>query len=232
MIHIEEISSLVEKNKAPFIRVRDLAGNLLGEIMDSENTQTSIKRLLEMLEMFAEYGKVVVEAANESQKNQNFRYCYKWTVKVAAAPAAPGKQELAGVSNFAPAGYMSIAEYTAKLELEKLKLQIEELKKAKKVELPELPASYMFLAGELLGWDDNKTSRMVSGLAGAATTEKVKTSLHMTEEEAQEAAKQKLEQIQNLMLSIMSKVEADKIIKVLRACDEKPEMIDKVLLFF
>jgi hypothetical protein len=223
MIDFDDVEKMIEHLGVCNVRVKDLNGNLLYTI-EEENPAISIIKFKDLKTKFSSYGRLLVQLCSESNVKQGWKNGYEYTVFFSSQPAS-AQQQQQPTANASGLGGFSVADIVSlKVDNAILKMQLEQGNN--KNTLPEIPASYLGVL-QAFGLVSGGNS---SALAGNAATG-AKLTLNTTEKE-QEEINNKLTQVENLLSSILTKVDIEKVILVLTQVDKNPALIDTVLQFY
>lgn len=224
MIDFDDIEKMIEHLGVCNVRVKDLNGNLLYSI-EEENPAISIIKFKDLKTKFQSYGRLNVQLCSESNVKQGWKNGYEYTVFFSSQPA-PTNQPTGNVSasDSGLSGFTVADIVNLKVDNAILKMQLDNGNS--KNSLPEIPASYLGIL-QAFGLGSGVGG---SALAGNAATG-ARLTLNTTEKE-QEEINNKLTQVENLLSSILTKVDIEKIILVLTQVDKNPALIDTVLNFY
>lgn len=243
MMKFDDIVTLIEKCKTPYLRICDLHSN---KILSIENTtiNATIKEFQDYEEMLKAYGKLEIAAATPEMFKSNYKGCYKWMLVF----VNKSKDAMAGMpnnymqpTNAIPVGYISNEVMMAKLET--LQKQMEwnkekaELERKAEKDKDGL-AQYMPLAPFLMsamGKTDEQIGAMMKWAAmsnsiGFKSGKPPTNTLTFKDvEKMSDEAKNK--KIEELMAELADKISAEHMILLLEALNKKPELAEKAINF-
>lgn len=176
MADLKQIYVMMEEQKTPNIRILDTAGFKIFQI-ESDTVEETRQKMETLLPFIKNYGKVIVEAANESVKKRSYQGAFRWKLEFDTAAGAtvqgPANPWTMGA---VPPGYVSNEVMAAKLdliqaqmahyrELDALKLKMKDddpFKHMDKIE--KMVPALMYLAGKPL--EEIKTFATIYNTSG------------------------------------------------------------------
>jgi hypothetical protein len=223
MISFDTISEMLTLNKCSNFRITDVQGAMLFESLN-ETPEAAQSALDEAKKMLSGYPRINVSIATKGQAAQGWKNAFQYKNVFFSAPAQqqPVQQ---GLGFLGGAGMPGIMEYfQLKMDYALLQMKMEAKANKKEKGLPEIPASYLPIL-QAMGLN----LAPASGLAGGEQPRHALTQ-EMTAEE-KTAVEGKIEEVEKLVVSILEKADIEKVIKVLKAVDKNPSLLDKVLPF-
>jgi len=166
MISPEAICKLVEQCNTPYIMIYDMSRHKLHTIEDIHTSARTAEKLSTILPMYAAYGKIIVKAATEKQKQSTYKGAHEW---ICSFMGMPGQTGVAGMGmgshmqypmGAMPNGYIPNSVMDAKLdaikaemkhdrEMDALKLQISNKDREDPIAIIEkLSAPLMYMMGK------------------------------------------------------------------------------------
>ena len=227
MVSFKEVLNLIREQNAANIRIEDVRGKRILDILDMPNVNNTIAKLEEYENTLAKYGRIDITAANEKILRANWQGAYHWTVLF--------RDEKNDVVNHtgAPHGYMSAKEFELQTKLHKLELQMEFDKKMLEHESKSNSNTDFDLMGIISGLatlfgkeipNFKSTHKHTPQIAGGNTME--------THTETNTADLQaRLDIISANLLETIKTNGIDKIEKLIQAIKDKPHLVDMALKF-
>jgi hypothetical protein len=219
MINFDNIPDMFEQLKAFNFRIYSMNAEVL---FQSENKSANEARVAfeELKEKLFNYGKIQVRLCNDSNVAQGWKNGFLHTAFFSVSEKhQPQQQQQQQAQNIAGLSMLDIINL--KVENAVLKMQLAAPQQQSNA-LPEIPASYLPL---LSAFGLNMAQ---PGLAGEPQRH---TLTHELTEEEKAQVDSKLTDIENTVGSILGKTDIDKVIKVLKAVDNNPALLDSVLPF-
>jgi len=128
MPKINEIRELIRSHITPYIRIYDSQDNRICTI-ETGDVESAISQLDQMLPYFSTYGRLKVEAANQSIKNRKYQDAFWWNLDQDRPAAA---QDTGNAIGKIPAGY--VHEGTLAKEIAILNLKFEHERELRKLQ--------------------------------------------------------------------------------------------------
>lgn len=246
MINIKDIYNLLERSKTPYVKVEDYNGNKIVAFEENTLVSRTIQELQECEDMLKAYGKLQIVAGDETCKKANYKGAFKWIVFFEKEPknnnqwGYPAQQQqqqqnwgMSGVPN----GFVHNDVLQARLDMEKLKYEMELLKLEKKKDsgLTEyLPLAPYLLSAMGKSPADISSMMMMSNMASNPTNGTINgapTNTLSFQDVSTMSNEEKNSKIDELMTSLSSKpgVTADHMIMLLNKLNEKPELVAKAV---
>jgi len=122
----EEVYTILEEMKTPYIRVTDMYKNLLLRIEDFQNVDKSITKLKEILPLLVSYGKITIYAAHESCFRAAYKGAAVYIVNLAPATAKTAAEGAIGQpwTGAIPPGYIPASTMEAHLSAINSKIEM------------------------------------------------------------------------------------------------------------
>ena len=219
MINFDNIPDMFEQLKAFNFRIYSMNAEVL---FQSENKSANEARVAfeELKDKLFNYGKIQVRLCNDSNVAQGWKNGFLHTAFFSVSEKQQPQQLQQQNYNSIPGmGMMDIINLKVENEVLKMKLaQPQQVSNS----LPEIPASYLPFLGAL---------GLNMGQPGLAGEPQRHTLTHELTEEEITAVDSKLTDIENTVGSILDKADIDKVLKVLKAVDQNPDLLDSVLPF-
>lgn len=225
MIDFDKIPDMIAHLKTTCFRVRDISENLVFE-SEEASPDGSIEAFKNLKATLQNYNRLKIQLCSDSNVKQGWKNGFNYVVYIsspasgAATPQQP--QNNNGFPNIPGFGLMEF--FDLKLQNELLKIKLEKKAEKKERVLPEIPASYLPI---LQAMGINMGAQ--PGLAGAEPQRHTLTAEMTGEEKA--VVDQKLTEIENTVGSLLGKADIDKVLKVLKAAEQNPALLDSVLPF-
>ena len=219
MINFDNIPEMFEQLKAFNFRVYSMNAEVL---FQSENKSANEARVAfeELKDKLFNYGKIQVRLCNDSNVAQGWKNGFLHTAFFSVSEKQqPQQQQQQQAQNIAGLSMLDIINL--KVENAVLKMQLAAPQPQSNA-LPELPASYLPLLSAM---------GLNMGQPGLAGEPQRHTLTHELTGEEKTEVDLKLTDIENTVGSILGKSDIDKVIKVLKAVDSNPALLDSVLPF-
>lgn len=224
MIQYDKISGLLISHKAPYWKVFDFYKNLLAENIDNDNIETSVQTLKDMLDSFSVYGRLRVWAATKSQLAGHWQKHFEWEVGFVDSKVASGSSP--GV---VPSGYVHQSVIDAQIALLQathnfslLEIQLKQKYDSKSNSL--VPPQYLPFIAKAMGMEMDEIKEL-----GAMGQQTAALSISGTDDEKTDKEKMKI--AEQLTVSLYEKIGWDKLIKLLKGLNKKPELAEQALNF-
>lgn len=248
MISFESALKLMEDRKLCCVKICDMHDRPIISFDDYKDVTQTVQQLRSYEELICGYGKVIFKCGTEAQKNGNYKGAAIWTVTFtkpgAVANALPVtsfspmnqlKEMLTMMQLMQGMGIGAQNNNPMALELEKLKLQMEHEKKLRELEKqnedPFMKYGHMApIVMSLMGKDDASIEKMIkwgmmgknmtqgtpaTQISGTSTTLSFSDVDRMTDPERDK-------KICDLIAAVLTKVNADHFIQLLKKLAEKP----------
>lgn len=244
MVKEKDIYTCIEENKAPYIRIYNMQNDLLHIYDDDSNVQSTITHLQTVLPLFKGYGKVVVNCANESQKNNRWAKSYYITLVFDAVPGvAVGAPQQMNPWQMPP-GYIPNEVMMAKLaaieaankhalDMFKMELKMKEMTNDKDDPAKQIEKFFpyaLYAMGKSIDEIQKVTTAIRIGNAnlGAASTGAPTNSLTFKDIQAKPSEeKQKI--FHDLAASIGPKVSIEEMIQLYTEIDKDPSLVQTAI---
>jgi len=220
MIGIEKIPDLMRESDLSSWCIRDLANSRLAQHVEKGGTtEMGIEAFEKAWPSFADYGNVIVIATPDSnigkgnhgvEWTNNFSGGSRWKVRLNGSPALSG-----GSSHN---GSVPVAVMDAKLQMQKLEFQMEELKKAKSSNSLIPPEYQKPVIEALLGL--LKGDGAVSPVTPAGTL----GNIELNRQDA--ISDEDLNELEQAVARLLKVVDEKKVIKLINALADSPDKAD------
>lgn len=252
MITFENACQLMEDNKFCCCRIYDMRNNLLLALDDETNHVKTIEKVRSYESMLCGYGKIIFKVGSELLKSGNFKGAAIWTIGFQGANAAPHniannsqspisqmKEMFQLFGMFQTMGFAgNTGNNRLELEIEKLKMQHEHDKVLrdllKKNEDPIDKHGYLApVILSAMGKKDEEIEKMMKWMVmgkqfqsgnNAAPAVGFAPTLLTFQDVDRMTNDQKDQKIESLISQVLTKVNAEDFIKILKKLEEKPEL--------
>lgn len=244
-ITLDGLCDLMRKHETPFLKIEDFSKNRILDLVNDEDIETTINELKRFLPTLQSYGRLIVRAANNSEKKRNFSDAYRWTVDFSQGQVL--RQDTA--IGTPQRGFISASEATLMAQYEALKLQVSYDRKFDELQRQIdnknkddifsnvdrfLPYAPIFIK-------DEKTLEKIMSIAsmqGAMNGKQIqstgmagKQETVMSTEKTEQEVQKDLDTIQANISALIKAVGIEKVLKLTTGIKEKPHMVDAALGF-
>lgn len=246
MPKVTEIQKMMEDQNTSYIRIYDMNGNRIF-VIEENNVAAAISKMDTLMPFISSYGKIVIEAATQGIKNQNYKQAFKWNCEFdkATTVGTTGHTNMWKI----PDGFVSNDVMLAKLEtIQKeiaLNRQIDDLQRQMKEKdkddptkmFEKLAGPILYMMGKPVEEIQKLGSLYSTGIAGppaaAAGTAKTHT-LTMKDVEGG-TLQDKQKKLDELLVEMSKYASVEQMIIIFDAfvkkCRENPETPIKIMNF-